>query len=126
MHEASMSETFQPLNEMQRAHLRETLDKRAADLRREIASGLHASERGDGSACEPEKSVLLAGMERDAQELCLISEALKRLGMRDFGACQRCGAQIPWARLRIQPHAEHCLACEGLLERRHPLPHASL
>ncbi len=41
------------------------------------------------------------------------SETLRRLHSPDYGVCQRCGADIPYARLAAQPAALHCAACES-------------
>ncbi len=101
---------------------RETLDRRlnerAAELRREIDEA-HAEtpeDRLQGSHAE-----MLSGEARQ------VSAALKRLHSPDFGICQDCGADIPYARLEAQPTAVRCRACEALTERSHtPGVHAAL
>jgi RNA polymerase-binding transcription factor DksA len=84
---------------------RETLDRRlkerAAELRSEIDEAL---ERADTS---------------EAGELKQVGAAIKRLHTPDFGVCQDCGADIPYARLEAQPTAIRCRACEALTERTH-------
>ena len=40
-------------------------------------------------------------------------ETLRRLHSPDYGVCQRCGADIPYARLAAQPAALYCAACES-------------
>lgn len=37
--------------------------------------------------------------------------ALERLHTPEFGVCGRCGADIPFARLALEPTVTHCAKC---------------
>jgi len=50
------------------------------------------------------------------QELDQVSSALQRLQDPDFGFCKQCGVQIPFDRLKIEPQALRCVACESAAE----------
>lgn len=45
----------------------------------------------------------------EAREL---ERALARLHASDFGACEACGACIPYLELATHPAATHCAACQ--------------
>ena len=61
----------------------------------------------------------LALRDRAEQHLALVDAALARLDAGTYGACQRCGAQIPPERLEALPWAAHCIACQRLVDREH-------
>lgn len=44
-------------------------------------------------------------------ELAEIDRALARLDAGEYGSCERCGDEIPAARLRVKPAATTCAAC---------------
>jgi DnaK suppressor protein len=50
----------------------------------------------------------------DALVLGKVRAALKRLADEpdDFGACQDCGDEVPFARLKAIPYAEYCVDCQ--------------
>jgi DnaK suppressor protein len=91
----------------QRESLQRWLEDRAAVLRAELGSDL----KEDLNA-EPE----LAAARRDADELRDIEQALARLHEPDFGTCSRCGADIPYTRLKANPVARLCLGCQNRQE----------
>lgn len=100
---------------------RETLDRRlterANELRRELDDAHDASDAGFSEASG----------ETLSSQLRQVNAALKRLHSPDFGICQDCGADIPYARLEAQPTAIRCRGCEALTERAHaPGIHAAL
>lgn len=109
----------------QRAQLRARLERRAGELRGEIAAALRASENAE-PAPGSESDTRLSEAGRDAQELERVTEALSRIGSEGFGRCADCDQPIAWARLEAEPHALRCVECEALRERRSPSPHASL
>ncbi|WP_405096517.1 TraR/DksA family transcriptional regulator [Micromonospora sp. NBC_01412] len=41
-----------------------------------------------------------------------IADALRRIEDGRYGACERCGAQIPPERLEVVPHARFCVPCQ--------------
>ncbi len=102
----------------QRERLDCRLNERAAELRREIDEA--RTEAPEGRMGENPVEVL-------SGEARQVSSALKRLHSPDFGICQDCGTDIPYARLEAQPTATRCRACEALTERSHtPGIHAAL
>ena len=40
-----------------------------------------------------------------------MSTALERLHTPEFGVCERCGADIPFARLAVEPTLTRCAKC---------------
>lgn len=101
---------------------RETLDRRlnerAAELRQEL---------DDAHADAPDGCFSEASGETLSGQLRQVNAALNRLHSPDFGICQDCGADIPYARLEAQPTAIRCRGCEALTERAHaPGVHAVL
>jgi RNA polymerase-binding transcription factor len=44
-----------------------------------------------------------------------VQRALEKLDRapEDAGACEECGEDIPWGRLKAMPYAELCVACQG-------------
>lgn len=93
----------------QRETLQRLLDQRADALRAEIGE-----DRMADLNAEPEA----AALERDVVELREVEAALARLHEPDFGLCEDCGVEIPFARLRINPAAKRCAACQASAERR--------
>jgi DnaK suppressor protein len=55
--------------------------------------------------------------ERDGQQLVALRRAQSRLNDADFGHCIDCGVRIPFERMRIEPEALRCVACESTHER---------
>lgn len=56
--------------------------------------------------------------ERDGQQLVALRRAQSRLNDADFGRCIDCGVHIPFERMRIEPEALRCVACESTHERK--------
>lgn len=110
--------------------LRALLEDRAAILRRELDQALHAPDDGEEAAlpnrhadnedeglADLQSDLDIANMQRDAQELVDIAEALQRMERAEYGTCIDCGRHIAWARLQAQPHAKRCIHCEEARER---------
>jgi phage/conjugal plasmid C-4 type zinc finger TraR family protein len=47
----------------------------------------------------------------------MLEKALKRISDGGYGRCSDCDAEIPFARLRAQPGAERCVACQEHREK---------
>lgn len=45
-----------------------------------------------------------------------IDEAVGKIERGTYGSCDRCGAEIPKARLDALPHAIYCVECQDLVE----------
>jgi RNA polymerase-binding transcription factor len=91
----------------QREALQRQLMQRQVALRDEIGE----DRRADLDR-EPEAAVL----ERDVGELRAVESALARLHTPAFGVCADCGEDIPYVRLRAQPAALRCVACQSAAE----------
>ena len=113
----------------QRALLEAELIRRQNELDRQLADhqgGLsrveHAREvlsqdSDDISHREAERELDMAISDRELGELGTVSAALRRLKEGSFGLCGDCGEQIAFDRLKVEPWALRCVACETLRER---------
>ncbi len=123
------------LTTAQREALRAKLAERSAVLRGEIAQALHETtapaelwypdhraEAGDEPVADLESSIELSGIERDADELNAVLEALARMERGRYGLCAECGAPIAYERLLAQPQAPRCIRCETERERLRARP----
>jgi DnaK suppressor protein len=55
----------------------------------------------------------IAKMKRIEKQLVEIDRALEKIKRGIYGLCDRCGQQIPVARLEAVPHTGFCLNCKG-------------
>ena len=103
------------------------LAERAEELRLQIRSKLGEAadsvlgtdhQWSDAGAAFAEAGVDYAEARRDLLELDAISQALLRLEAGNYGSCADCGVPIPAARLRAQPSALTCVACQAAREQR--------
>ena len=94
------------------------LDRRLADhlggtTRAEHARNVLQQDGDDAPQREPERELDQALGDRDTVALGEVSAALARL--RDtgrFGLCTDCGTEIPFDRLKVEPWALRCVACQ--------------
>lgn len=111
---------------------RAVLEDRRSVLLDEIRSGLSSSEHegysviaeevrdlADDAAADVLIDSRLFDIQRDADELKQIQEALKRMQNGQFGTCIDCGEPIKLDRLKAQPAAARCIACQSRYEREH-------
>ena len=112
--------------------LREVLLERKADLLREVQDGSRrrleddayrnlASEvgdAGDASTATEQADLRNSQIERDVNEIRTIDAALVRFDEGTYGMCTRCGGEIGHARLRANPAAERCIACQTAFEKQ--------
>jgi DnaK suppressor protein len=113
----------------QRALLRAELELRRNQLDKQIS--LHQEGRtrvqhardvlerdyDDAPQRAMDREVDMALSDIDSQELGLIGRALVRIDSEDFGACSDCGNDIPFDRLKAEPFALRCVACESRREQ---------
>lgn len=59
----------------------------------------------------------LGQLQIELADLEAIDAALARLGAGNYGRCAKCGTTIALARLRAQPAARMCLACQEATEK---------
>jgi len=72
-------------------------------------------EEGDPEIIEREKSVTL--MEALEARMAAIEHALEIIEAGQYGICERCGQEIPVARLEVKPEATLCVKCQSDVER---------
>ena len=114
----------------QRETLQHQLERRAAALREAIAAALratgdaqaaglanHLEETDDEPVADLESAIEIAALEREVHELRAVESARKRLHEPDFGLCEDCEAEIPYARLSANPTAIRCVGCQTQRER---------
>jgi RNA polymerase-binding transcription factor DksA len=111
------------------AGLRERLIARQAELRRELAAADEArrSERWlDSHEVSDLKDIaerrlwtdqISTQERRDLAEFRDLEAALQRLDEGRYGTCVACGEAIADERLRVQPAAPRCTACQTAQER---------
>jgi transcriptional regulator, traR/dksA family len=51
------------------------------------------------------------------QELAEIENSLVKIANKTYGICEMCEEDIALARLRVNPHAKHCIVCQESLEK---------
>ena len=124
-----------PLTDTERTELKGLIDRRRAELAREIKSAL-ARARGDsfnavaGEAPDAGDEALAslvvdtenAETRRDADELQALDTALARMAQGNYGICDDCGDEIPLERLRANPGATRCVRCQSVYEKTHIRP----
>jgi DnaK suppressor protein len=105
----------------QREKLQASLTALAQTLRREIADHMllpnHHTETDDAAVADLETGLEVAALERATRQLRSVDAALDRLHQPDFGLCEDCYAEIPYARLSANPVATRCTACQKLAEK---------
>ena len=79
-------------------------------------SPIHMAEMGSDVY---EQDLTLGLVEKDADAVSKIDEALQRLKQGTFGICESCYRPIPKKRLLIVPFATYCVQCMENEERNH-------
>ena len=116
------------------ASLRQVLEQRRTSLREEIhasdASALDqvldteaahdVTDRKDAAGRLQATDLQAAEVQRDVAELSQVEAALQRLHAGTYGDCIDCGNVIAPARLRVQPAALRCAACQVAAESPSP------
>jgi len=72
----------------------------------------------DQAAVEHELDVALSVKLLAVDKLRRIEQALTSLETRSYGICSRCGHDIPYARLKVQPDSLYCVPCLTLIEQK--------
>ncbi len=97
----------------QRSHL-------AGQSRVEHAREVLLQDGDDAPQRDADREVDLAISDREVVELAAIDAALARLASGHYGLCSDCDGEIPLARLKLEPQALRCVACETRRERLRP------
>lgn len=84
--------------------------------RTEFAQQLLADDPDAPREHEGDRELQLERADHLAEEQRQLGEALLRLRTGHYGDCQDCGAAIPFDRLRAQPMATRCVACQQRAE----------
>ena len=107
------------------AALRDMLVHRQHELRTEIhtaeQASLSATQLSTGDVTDQKETAQRhqrgemadAQEQRDRDELKLVESALQRLDHGVYGDCLSCGEPIALPRLRVQPAAPRCAACQA-------------
>jgi DnaK suppressor protein len=121
-----------PLTRAQRDTLAHVLRDREQALQAQLQAHLQgrspaekalAAREQDGDDARQfasDQEVGAALTQRERQELAALAAAMKRLQDDDFGLCVDCGRRIPFERLKVEPQALRCVACESQRELRKP------
>ena len=122
------------LGKDQRTLLKELLMRRRQELERRVASHQGAQGRvaharevlledsDDAPQRDADREVDLARSDAELLELSAIGAALARIDELHFGRCLGCGEAIAFDRLRIEPWALRCVACEAAREGKVAAP----
>lgn len=123
------------LDHKQLAELKDLIERRRAALAvevrvdvaraREETFGALAGpvpDSGDKASADLLSDLDQAEVTRDLGELRALDAALERIEDGSYGRCAGCGADIDPARLRVQPAAERCTACQSVHEKTHAHP----
>ena len=118
----------------QRALLQQLLEMRQHELDRRVALHLGQTSRSerahevlqqdadDAPQRDADREIDLARADRDIEELGIVSNALARVHDANFGVCTDCGTSIAFDRLKLEPWALRCVACEAQRERSRGAP----
>lgn len=117
----------------QRESLDKTLKARAVVLVAEVSAALrqkdtpetiHLANRfeevGEDALADLEVALDVASIERDIAELRRVVAAQGRIHTHEYGVCEDCSADIPFARLQAEPAARRCIACQSVVEHASP------
>jgi DnaK suppressor protein len=81
--------------------------------RAEHARDVLLQDGDDAPQRDADREVDMALTDRDTAELAALQQALQRLQAGTYGRCHDCGADIPHARLLLEPQALRCVTCEA-------------
>ena len=120
----------QHLTTGQKALLQAALEQRQHQLDRRLAEHTQGQSRAehardvllqdgdDAPQRDNARELDLALTDRETQDLGAVSDALRRLQGADFGVCADCASDIPFDRLKVEPWALRCVACESAREHK--------
>ena len=105
------------------------LIKRRHDLRAEVRAQFadhddprvmalrnRLEDTNDWAVADEMVALDIAQVSRDVRELAEVEAALARIADGTYGTCIDCGAEIPAARLAVNPSARRCIACQEKFE----------
>ncbi len=122
--------TTKTLSADQRQLLRTALTQRRDQLSQQLKQHLHGQSRveraaevaaqdaDDAPQRAPEREIAMALTDHERRELDAVDTALARVNGEQFGICVDCDKQIPFERLKAEPWALRCTACETRVEQQ--------
>lgn len=117
------------LTEAQLQSLQKQLDEREAELREQVrvakaslterpaAEARHVQDPGEDAEERFRQGLEHVDLQRDLEELREIENARERIADGSYGECVDCGLPIPVERLKAQPIAMRCIACQTKFEQ---------
>jgi DnaK suppressor protein len=111
---------LQQLLQMRLHELERRARLRAGDAATDVGEPLAPAQQDGGDAARQaiDRELALARAELDRVEIAAVRDALTRVHDAGFGQCTDCGAPIAFDRLKLEPWALRCVACEAARERR--------
>jgi DnaK suppressor protein len=103
---------FSALLQAQRRHLLENVREQITDSGERLGFPNQRKIVEDDAPADAVAEMDLAMVIRENQELQEIEGALARIRDGSYGICIDCGGEISRARLKADPRAKHCLACQ--------------
>jgi RNA polymerase-binding transcription factor DksA len=125
-----MALTKQQLAELERI-IRARKDSLLAEMREEVGRARDetfgalagpVTDTGDAASADLLSDLDTAEVTRDLGEFRALESALSRLTAGAYGACIDCGREIDFERLRVQPTALRCFACQEVHEKTYIHP----
>ncbi len=119
-----MTQQKKVLTPGQHALLEASLQQRQQQLQRRLSEhhgGLSRAEHAhevlqqdgdDAPQREGERELDMALSDLETRELGAVGQALARMAANSYGRCSDCGIDIPFDRLKVEPWALRCVACE--------------
>lgn len=95
---------------------RQVAAHQAGQSRVDYAAELLRQDSNDAQQHGADREVELERADRERQELGLVNLALARVHQPEYGLCTDCGESIAVARLKLEPWALRCVACESARE----------
>ncbi|MET7836648.1 TraR/DksA C4-type zinc finger protein [Micromonospora sediminicola] len=92
------------------ATLRELLERQFDDHTGQLTELTTAARQPDHGGHDPD--TLRRLVEAARQGVADTAGALQRMSEGTYGVCERCGDDIPTARLEIRPSARFCVPCQ--------------
>jgi DnaK suppressor protein len=111
---------LQQLLQMRLHELERRATLRAGDATTDAGDPLAPPQQDGGDAARQaiDRELALARAELDRAEIAAVRDALARVHDAGFGQCTDCGSTIVFDRLKLEPWAPRCVACEAARERR--------
>jgi RNA polymerase-binding protein DksA len=105
------------------AELQEDVERVQRDRHQDLAGA--APDAGDQSVATLIADLDHADLGRDLSELREIEAARTRLSDGSYGTCAECGGEIGYERLKANPAAVRCIACQTVHEKTYASPTGS-